>query len=168
MRETHSPKVYKVLNDRLAAESLGYEIYDAIGFVEELSATSGKKLSVSPQELEGMKLEEQLEYILEQAKNHNIVPSEVGVQQMQDLYQVYHATAKAACNYEARPYLGAINLFNASKPLVEIDIDAKLGWEDWVKGKIEVYEITGDHHSIMREPDVGFLAEKLALCLQQV
>ena len=58
MRETHSPKVYKVLNDRLAAESLGYEIYDAISFVEELSATSGKKLSVSLQELEGLKLKE--------------------------------------------------------------------------------------------------------------
>ncbi|MEM1169010.1 MAG: thioesterase domain-containing protein [Cyanobacteria bacterium P01_H01_bin.35] len=168
MIETQSPKVYKIINDRLAAESLGYEIYNAIGFVEELSATSGKKLSLSPQELEDLKLEEQLEYILEQAKKHNILPSEVGVQHMQDLYQVYHATAKAACNYEARPYVGAINLFNASQPSVEIDIDEKLGWEDWIKGKIEAYEITGDNHSIMREPDVVFLAEELALCLQQV
>ncbi|NEP82846.1 MAG: non-ribosomal peptide synthetase, partial [Okeania sp. SIO3B3] len=168
MIETQSPKVYKFINDHLAAESLGYDIYNAIGFAEELTATSGKKLSLSPQELDGLKLEEQLEYILEQAKNHNILPSEVGVQHMQDLYRLYHATAQAACNYEARPYVGSINLFNASQPSVEIDIDEKLGWEDWVNGKIEAYKITGDHHSIMREPDVGFLAEKLALCLQQV
>ena len=35
-----------------------------------------------------------------------------------------------------------------------------------VKGKIEVYEVDGYHDTIMEEPKVQNLAEKLQLCLQ--
>jgi len=165
MIETHSPKFHKLLNERMAAENLGNEIYYAISFAEELSATSGKKLSVSTKRLQQMKPLEQLEYILEQAKLHNILPEEVGMQQMQNLYWVYHATGWATYNYEAQPYGGAIKLFNASQPLMELTEDATLGWGDLVTGQIEVYQITGDHYSIIREPDVQRLTEKLAVCL---
>ena len=166
MIETHSPKLHKLLNDRMAEENLGYEILYAIGFAEELSASSGKPLSVSPQQLKRLNLEEQLAYILEQAKLQNIIPSEVGVQQMQNLYRVYHATGWATYDYQARPYLGAIHLFNASQPSMELDTDATLGWKDLVKGQIEVHQIPGDHYSIIREPGVGLLTQKLAVCLR--
>ncbi|NER95166.1 MAG: hypothetical protein F6J86_15240, partial [Symploca sp. SIO1B1] len=141
------------------------EIYYAISFAEELSATSGKKLSVSTERLQQMKPVEQLEYILEQAKSHHILAEEVGMQQMQSLYWVYQATGWATYNYEARPYNGAIKLFNASQPLMELTKDATLGWKDLVTGPIEVHQIPGDHYSIIREPDVQYLSKKLAVCL---
>ena len=86
---------------------------------------------------------------------------------MQNLYRVYHATGWATYDYEARPYIGAIHLFNASQPLMELDTDATLGWKDLVKGQIEVHQIPGDHYSIIREPGVGLLTQKLAVCLNR-
>ena len=45
-------------------------------------------------------------------------------------------------------------------------IDPQLGWGRLAPGKVEVYELTGEHTSIFREPNVLRLAEKLTACLE--
>ncbi|NEP08027.1 MAG: hypothetical protein F6K34_26595, partial [Okeania sp. SIO4D6] len=78
--------------------------------------------------------------------------------------EVFQATAIASYNYEARPYPGNIVLFNASEQLIDIGGDRTLGWRDCVGGEIEIHEIPGEHFSIIREPQVRVLAERLMLC----
>ena len=40
--------------------------------------------------------------------------------------------------------------------------DPSLGWESLAAGGLEVAETPGDHYSILREPQVRSLAERLA------
>ncbi|NES24182.1 MAG: hypothetical protein F6K41_36040 [Symploca sp. SIO3E6] len=83
---------------------------------------------------------------------------------MENLFEVFQATAIASYNYEARPYPGNIVLFNASQQLIDVGGDRTLGWWDFVAGEITIHEIPGEHFSIIREPQVRVLAERLMLC----
>jgi len=46
--------------------------------------------------------------------------------------------------------------------------DAPYRWENLMAGGIEVHEIPGDHETIMQEPYVQILAEKLKARLAQL
>jgi len=41
------------------------------------------------------------------------------------------------------------------------------GWRELVRGKIETYEISGNHINIIKEPHVGALAEKLRASIER-
>lgn len=64
---------------------------------------------------------------------------------------------KAVEAYTAKPYNGDIVLLRAKGTEGERD----MGWGKLVSGKVTVVEVPGDHYSIVKEPDVRLLAEKL-------
>jgi len=66
---------------------------------------------------------------------------------------------------EERRFDGRLVLFRAEKQPLGIYPDPKLGWSTVVGDKIEVYEIPGHHTSIIYEPRVHILAEKLSQIL---
>ena len=88
------------------------------------------------------------------------------------LRRVFSTTAD---QYELRSYPGRAALFmlterdGMSDSLFDPalgDIDPQLGWGRVVAGGVEVYELPGEHVSILREPNVRSLAEKLTNCLE--
>jgi amino acid adenylation domain-containing protein len=68
---------------------------------------------------------------------------------------------------EPRRFCGRLVLFRASHQPSRIREDPKLGWGAVVGEEIEVYEIPGHHTSIIYEPRVRLLAEKLNQILLQ-
>ena len=82
---------------------------------------------------------------------------------------VVMANRQAAKNYVLQVYSGRLTFFRA------MDLAAFGGWEYdpylcWGKqaaGGLEVYEVSGDHASMFREPHVKILAEKLSVCLDK-
>jgi amino acid adenylation domain-containing protein len=60
-----------------------------------------------------------------------------------------------------KPYGGGALIFRASARNFDIYDDYCLGWESVVRGDIECFEIEGDHLSILEEPAVRLIAEKL-------
>ena len=44
--------------------------------------------------------------------------------------------------------------------------DPRLEWNEFVGGEIEIYEIPGNHTSVIREPNVRILAKHLGICLE--
>lgn len=67
---------------------------------------------------------------------------------------------RAFDNYVPRFYPGKVTLFRASKQGKGICPDPTLGWGPLIE-RLEIHEVEGHHGSIVAEPYVQFLAEKL-------
>ena len=71
----------------------------------------------------------------------------------------------AVKDYEPQTYAGNIALFLASD--LTADYDLREGWRELVSGRIEAYEIPGNHIDIIKTPHVDALARKLRECLDE-
>jgi amino acid adenylation domain-containing protein len=82
----------------------------------------------------------------------------------------YWSTIKRAFDrYEVKAYPGNIVLFKAGEIIPEYSImrDARLDWAKLATGNLDVHDIPGNHETILREPNIQVLAEKLKACLDQ-
>ncbi|HEY9660864.1 MAG TPA: hypothetical protein V6C65_20610, partial [Allocoleopsis sp.] len=82
----------------------------------------------------------------------------------ESLYEIQDATRSATQSYIPQPYAGKVTFFQAGENPPGIYHDSKRGWSNIQLGEIEVYEIPGDHTSLVKSP---LLAEKLRACLEQ-
>jgi amino acid adenylation domain-containing protein len=83
------------------------------------------------------------------------------------LRNVRHACAQAAANYQIQPYRGCVTLFRVREKSVDTLSDPFAIWWQLVAGGVDLREIDGDHLSLLKEPQVRFLARELADCLRQ-
>jgi aspartate racemase len=74
---------------------------------------------------------------------------------------------QAGMQYMIRPYPGPLTLFRASEKSLRGTRDVYAGWKDLAGGCLEVYEIPGGHVSILAEPQVLTLVQRLTVCLQR-
>ncbi|MFN2576067.1 MAG: amino acid adenylation domain-containing protein [Pyrinomonadaceae bacterium] len=79
---------------------------------------------------------------------------------LQNIEEINFAAVK---DFEPQIYSGDVTLFLASD--LTSDYDLHDGWRELVRGKIEAYEISGNHINIIKEPHVSALAEKLRACI---
>jgi amino acid adenylation domain-containing protein len=82
------------------------------------------------------------------------------------LEHVYRTNSAALAAYESRFYSGQIHLFNAAEQDPAIIDDAHYGWPG-LAAEIETHIIPGNHDSIIMEPNVRVLAQRLSECLTQ-
>jgi acyl transferase domain-containing protein/thioesterase domain-containing protein len=73
----------------------------------------------------------------------------------------------AAANYRPKVYPGRLTLFRATMRGPQEGDDAVLGWGDLVAGGIDVHHIPCTHFTILQEPAVRILVEKLRQCLDR-
>lgn len=81
---------------------------------------------------------------------------------LQNIEEINFAAVK---DYEPRVYSGDVELFIASD--LTSDYDLLDGWRELVRGRIRTHEISGDHLNIIKEPQVGEVAAKLRLMLDE-
>ncbi len=77
------------------------------------------------------------------------------------------AHQRAHWDYVPKRFSGRIDLFRAVNQKEIWHRDNLLGWGGLASGGIEVHDIPGDHTSMLTEPDVAILAEKLRECLSK-
>ncbi|AFY93866.1 non-ribosomal peptide synthetase [Chamaesiphon minutus] len=70
--------------------------------------------------------------------------------------------------YIARPYHGDLTLFRCEMQILDYYLSPDLGWGDLVSGDLAVYNVAGSHYSILREPIVRSVAEKIEACLRKL
>ncbi|NEQ08700.1 MAG: amino acid adenylation domain-containing protein, partial [Moorea sp. SIO4E2] len=131
-------------------------------FARILSRRFDKKLAVSADELQQLGLDEQLNYIFKEAKRLQILPPEIGLEQIRQLFAVFQANSQAKHSYVPQPYSGQLTLFSAeekSEQLAEQQIQA---WSSLATGGIKIHKLPGDHFSIIRSEA---LAQELRLYL---
>jgi aspartate racemase len=71
--------------------------------------------------------------------------------------------------YVPQAYSGKITLFRATNRVdaATAYVAPDLGWTDLAQGGLEIYDISGDHIEIFKEPHVRMLGENLSKCLEQ-
>ena len=154
-----------VLIDSFAPDALSKEEFDdalALSwFGRDLGMPAGKRLSIPAEELRGLRSEEAFEKVLATAKQEEVLPKETEASQLRRYFHCYLANSVAAVTYEPRLYSGPITMLHARDEEDKYDLGSSLGWRPLIDGEIEVHEIPGDHATILFEPNVQVLAERL-------
>jgi amino acid adenylation domain-containing protein len=106
-----------------------------------------------------------LDRILERAKAQGLLPPEIGLEEVRRLVEVLRANLRALRGYLPGSYPGRATLFRAAQAQ-RTGPDPAYGWRALALGGVDVLEVPGDHYSMVREPHVQVLAERLRARLQ--
>jgi len=118
------------------------------------------RISFDRERLQRLESDERLEYLLEGAKQRKVVPPDLELAQLRRIFHVFKSNAQAMMTYLPRTYSGPITLFRASER--RQTIEESLGWSRFAAENLTVHEVSGDHFSMVREPNVGTVAEEIA------
>ena len=143
------------------------------GIVEHLFE---RKLALSEEILQDLNPEAQLNYFKQELESVNLLPPGSGIDQLRGLVEVFKANNQI--QYQPQSiYPTQIVLFRASELISEeIDLekpdwmtqDPSWGWEKLAVKPIEIQTVPGSHLTMMREPYVRVLAEKLRAAIAKV
>jgi amino acid adenylation domain-containing protein len=122
----------------------------------------GENLDICLEQLRKFEPQEQLIYVLEQAKQKNLVPEDFDLAYACHLLEIYKLNVQAGQIYQPQYYSGSVVLFKAS----ETDADLTSMWNELME-YIEIYEVPGNHQNMVRPTHVKVLAEKLQKSLEQ-
>ena len=111
--------------------------------------------------------QELLERVLEHAKRAGLMPLDIEVAHAQPFIDLCKADFRATRNYVLHPYPGHIALFKAGEDLGANTSDATLGWGEFATEGVEVHVVPGNHATMVYDPHVIVLAERLRACLDQ-
>jgi thioesterase domain-containing protein len=70
-------------------------------------------------------------------------------------------------DFVAPVFDGRITVFRVRRQRFSRVRDESLGWRSRTARGVEIHEVPGDHATLLREPHVAVLAEKLAECLRR-
>jgi amino acid adenylation domain-containing protein len=135
---------------------------------EILADLLAPQVRIPPEELRRLSsLEEQLERVLDVARQHELLAFDIDVPYARRLYRVYRANSDAARGYEPQLYPGAVVLFRGISRTENPPEDPTLGWGGLALGGVEIYEIPAPHETLVLEPGVRILAEHLTSCFER-
>jgi amino acid adenylation domain-containing protein len=135
----------------------------------------GKPLEVSYETLQTLDSEGQLNYLLTRFKQASFLPPEADKTPLRGLIEVY----KANCRMDYSPKHSKptrMTLFKASEVIEEYknkdwynsSTDPTWGWSRYADGLVDILMVPGDHFTMMNQPQVQVLADKLRACLDKV
>ncbi|OKH59454.1 hypothetical protein NIES2130_09045 [Scytonema sp. HK-05] len=136
-----------------------------------------KKLDISDDILQCFVWEDQLKYVLERLKNADILPPDDEIMQLNNMVQLLKANSLV--NYVPQQvYPIRITLLRASETstveesnnevLSEILQDSTWGWSKFSTEPVDIHFVPGNHVTMMTQPHVQVLAERLKACIQEV
>ncbi|WP_193196875.1 non-ribosomal peptide synthetase [Nostoc sp. MG11] len=149
-------------------------LIDLIKIVEVTLAT---KMDISYNTLRSLPVDEQLKYVLQLLKMVNMLPPNAETTQLKNMMQAYKANSLSLIDYVPQHiYPDQITLLRASEPLGENYVrklpdemlqDSTLGWNEFSGEPVNVDFLPGNHVTMMAEPHVQVLAERLKVFIQQ-
>jgi amino acid adenylation domain-containing protein len=137
----------------------------ALARILENFANLKEPLPIDEDYLRQLGADEQLLYIMENAKKARIMPQELTLHQVKRSLRNFKSRVEAARSYVPPVYPGKITLFKA----VEIQpwdkdllaADPTWGWGQISSEPVELHSVAGSHETVIAEPAVIDLAAKL-------
>jgi amino acid adenylation domain-containing protein len=120
-----------------------------------------ERLAAAPEQLLRAGREEQLEWILEQARGAQLLPPDVTAAQLRRSFELYLSTVGALENYRPPASPIPLALLRASHAGAGDAPETAAGWSRLTTAKLEVRDVPGEHLTMLREPHVSALAEAL-------
>ncbi|HEY0735280.1 MAG TPA: amino acid adenylation domain-containing protein, partial [Herpetosiphonaceae bacterium] len=136
-----------------------------VGFARDLGGLFGKLLPITADELRSQEPHVRLDYVLEQARQHGLVPPDVDLEQMRRLATLFQANQRAAQNYTPQPIAQHVILLEAGDLLgAGPRPDLAQAWQP-LASSVESYSVPGNHYTLLHAPQVQIVAERLKRCL---
>lgn len=130
-------------------------------FAQEIGV-SPDNLRFSPADLSSREPESRLTWVLEQARTARVLPPDVDVQLLERRLAVFRSNVEAMRRHVVRPYGGKVVLFTAADtPSGEVE-----AWRPTLP-QLQAETVAGTHFTLVREPHVSLLAERLEAHLRQ-
>jgi amino acid adenylation domain-containing protein len=123
---------------------------------------------LAPETLQQLTPEEQLAHVLELARSNAVLPPDTNLADIQNLFEVYKANVLADGSYVTPPIPCPATLFKASEQPKTRRNEAIDRWSALASAGLEVQLIPGNHFSMLREPNVEFLARSVRNSLTDV
>lgn len=144
----------------------------ALARILENFANLKEPLPIDEDHLRQLGADEQILYIMEQAKKARIMPQELTLHQVKRSLHNFRTRVEAARSYVAPVYPGKITLFKCvEQKLWDTEFlatDPTWGWGLISSEPVELHSVAGSHESVVAEPDVLDLAAKLRECIAQI
>ncbi|MDJ0903964.1 MAG: amino acid adenylation domain-containing protein, partial [Xenococcus sp. MO_188.B8] len=143
---------------------------------ETLEHFFGKPLSISYEDIQGQQPQAQFNYFLQKLRKANLIPADAGETIISRILQLQKAGHQALLNYVPQVYSGKITLIQASDKITNTSNNERglfsksftkpaLGWGELSLQDVQVYNVPGNHITMLTSPHVRVLAETLQFCL---
>jgi thioesterase domain-containing protein len=127
-------------------------------------------LDMTLEELDRLGPDDQLPYLWDHVRKLGLVEDDTPLplvrQILDDLKRLFHAHIKLANDYVLRPYPGRITLFRPADSPIAHATPPDRNWGK-LAADVDVHFVPGLHHTMVKEPCVQVLADRLRLCLQR-
>lgn len=132
-----------------------------LGLNHENLSTTLEETTVRPQMT-------QLRQVWLDARRAGLVPANMTLIEFRKLFDTFKLHANTMRRYRPGQFAGGITLFSAEQdhehPPAKQPRPCK-GWDQLVTGGVDIHVVPGDHFSMVREPHVRVLAERLRSCI---
>jgi hypothetical protein len=119
--------------------------------------------------MERLSPDEQIAYVLEQARKVHLIPPDVGPDRAARLLRVFRANTQAGREYTPSHYPGRAHLLRAlEEPPGSGAPDLTAFWGRLSAGGVETHWVAGSHRTLGRRPHVQGLADALKPILAEV
>ena len=153
--------VDSVAPDASADLSSGSLLSDLTTFGRDLGIPLDHPLLAS-QDFSGLAEEETLARLGEPLRQTGLLPPGVGLPRLRELFAVFRAHLQAQRSYRpVSPWGGRAVLFLAGERQMGESASPEESWRELAAGGVEVIGLDGDHYTILREPYVRAMAERL-------
>ncbi|MBD2741503.1 non-ribosomal peptide synthetase [Coleofasciculus sp. FACHB-1120] len=82
------------------------------------------------------------------------------------ILRVFQANSQAALSYVPQAYPRKITLLKNSEQSIAANQDPSMGWGELAGGGMEIYNIPGNHLTMLKKPHVQVLTEQLRTCIE--
>jgi len=142
---------------------------DSVDVALDMARLASVEIPFNAEELRALKSETFLSNLLERDDLGGVIPPSTSLQQLQRLVECALANVRMVVAYEPLPYPGTVHVFRASLSSPGFDRPrlARLGWAEHA-ARVDTHSVPGDHHSMVVDPQVRTLAEKMGSCLKRL
>jgi len=111
--------------------------------------------------------ESQLKHLFKLAERSGIFLKGFNLTPLHHLFKVYRSNNEAVLAYRPRACSAPLVLFRAAETMADKLADTTYGWSHLAEGSLEIEVVTGNHFTMLEEPHVSLLAQKLRVHLAQ-
>jgi amino acid adenylation domain-containing protein len=137
-------------------------------FLAEIGGAAGQIFLESLDDLAMLEPKARVEHLIEQARQHHILPVEVEETQIRQRLAVFQANLQALEQYTPRIGTQRLTVLRALEEQAVPHADPSLGWAGYTSGGVDGIEVPGTHYTMLAAPHVAVLADRLQSCLDSI
>jgi amino acid adenylation domain-containing protein len=177
-QEYEQPPIVAVL-DQIAPEAntndldKNDDLSRLLSFSKKVSQLIGKDLGVTHDLLAGQTPEEHSAVFLDKFKANNLVPENTSLKDFHGFLELMITHNRVTAEYSPNVYHGKIVVFRAEEVIalnselyeamgISKEREPDLGWQKYSSQPVEIIPVPGNHVSMITNPNVQVLAEKIA------